>query len=318
MNILETITERTRERIAEEKRNIPLTEIRTRAEQAAQTETRKRAEQAAQTETRKRAEQAAQVTQKSAAKKEPPCAKHCEADLSAFLPFEAALRAPGLSFICEVKKASPSKGLIAPDFPYLNIARDYEAAGAAAISCLTEPYWFKGSDRYLEEIVSQVSIPVLRKDFTYDEYMIYQAKALGASAILLICSVLDDAQLKAFHSLAWELGLSALVETHSEEEIERAQRIGASIIGVNNRNLKDFTVDIQNSIRLRKLVDSDTVFVSESGITGAKDMRALYENGTDAVLIGELLMRSGDRRAALAALKMDVDLNTDVDMGKME
>ena len=164
MNILETITERTRERIAEEKRNIPLTEIRTRAEQAAQTETRKRAEQAAQTETRKRAEQAAQVTQKSAAKKEPPCAKHCEADLSAFLPFEAALRAPGLSFICEVKKASPSKGLIAPDFPYLNISRDYEAAGAAAISCLTEPYWFKGSDRYLEEIVSQVSIPVLRKD----------------------------------------------------------------------------------------------------------------------------------------------------------
>ena len=175
MNILETITERTKERIAGEKRNIPLTEIRARAEQAAQTEIHRRAEQAAQTETHKRAEQAAQVKQKAAAKKEPPCAKHCEADLSAFLPFEAALRAPGLSFICEVKKASPSKGLIAADFPYLDIARDYEAAGASAISCLTEPFYFQGADRYLQEISQAVNIPVLRKDFTVDEYMLYQA-----------------------------------------------------------------------------------------------------------------------------------------------
>ena len=217
--------------------------------------------------------------------------------------FEQALRADGLSFICEAKKASPSKGLIAPDFPYVEIARDYEAGGAAAISCLTEPFWFQGSDAYLKEIVQNVSIPVLRKDFTCDEYMIYQAKAMGASAVLLICSVLEDGRLKAYHQLAEELGLSALVETHSEEEILRAQKIGAKIIGVNNRNLKDFTVDINNSIRLRELVSPEVVFVSESGIRGAEDMKALYENGTDAVLIGELLMRKADRKTALLELK---------------
>ena len=219
--------------------------------------------------------------------------------------FEQALRAEGLSFICEAKKASPSKGLIAPDFPYVQIAQDYEAGGAAAISCLTEPFWFQGSDRYLEEIVQKVSIPVLRKDFTCDEYMIYQAKAMGAAAVLLICSCLDEGQLKAYHQLAEELGISALVETHSEEEILTADRIGAKIIGVNNRNLKDFTVDINNSIRLRELVDPKTVFVSESGIKGGEDMKALYKNGTDAVLIGELLMRAEDRKKKLAELRME-------------
>ena len=170
---------------------------------------------------------------------------------------------------------------------------------------LTEPFWFQGSDRYLEEIVQKVSIPVLRKDFTCDEYMIYQAKAMGAAAVLLICSCLDEGQLKAYHQLAEELGISALVETHSEEEILTADRIGAKIIGVNNRNLKDFTVDINNSIRLRELVDPKTVFVSESGIKGVEDMKALYKNGTDAVLIGELLMRAEDRKKKLAELRME-------------
>ena len=219
--------------------------------------------------------------------------------------FETALKKPGISFICECKKASPSKGLIAPEFPYLEIAKAYEAAGADCISVLTEPKWFLGSERYLQEIAEAVEIPCLRKDFTVDEYMIYEAKLLGASAVLLICSCLDEGQLKAYHQLAEELGISALVETHSEEEILTADRIGAKIIGVNNRNLKDFTVDINNSIRLRELVDSKTVFVSESGIKGVEDMKALYKNGTDAVLIGELLMRAEDRKKKLAELRME-------------
>ena len=245
MNILEKITEHTKERIEEEKKIVPLEEVRRQAEE-----------------------------------------KGIKDQISAF---EQALRADGLSFICEAKKASPSKGLIAPDFPYVEIARDYEAGGAAAISCLTEPFWFRGSDAYLKEIVQNVSIPVLRKDFTCDEYMIYQAKAM-----------------------ADELGLSALVETHNEEEILRAQKIGAKIIGVNNRNLKDFTVDIKNSIRLREMVSSETVFVSESGIRGVKDMKALYENGTDAVLIGELLMKKSDRKAALMELKQQTGRQLDM------
>ena len=219
--------------------------------------------------------------------------------------FLEALKKPGMSYICEVKKASPSKGLIAPDFPYVEIAKEYEAAGASAISCLTEPFYFMGSDTYLREITEMVDIPVLRKDFTVDKYMIYQAKAMGAAAVLLICSCLDEGQLKAYHQLAEELGISALVETHSEEEILTADRIGAKIIGVNNRNLKDFTVDINNSIRLRELVDPKTVFVSESGIKGGEDMKALYKNGTDAVLIGELLMRAEDRKKKLAELRME-------------
>lgn len=218
-------------------------------------------------------------------------------------PFEKALAAPGMSFICEVKKASPSKGLIAPDFPYLEIAKDYEAAGAAAISVLTEPERFLGSDRYLEEIARAVSIPVLRKDFTVDEYQIYEAKLLGASAVLLICAILSDEQLKCFLETAHTLGLSALVEAHDEEEVKRAIAAGAKIIGVNNRDLKTFTVDVNNSVRLRSLIPSHTVYVSESGIKTAADVGVLYRNGTNAVLIGETLMRSADKRAELEKLR---------------
>lgn len=217
--------------------------------------------------------------------------------------FLEALKAPDMSFICEVKKASPSKGLIAPDFPYLDIAREYEAAGASAISCLTEPYWFQGSDAYLQEITSQVKIPVLRKDFTIDEYMIWQARRYGASAVLLICSLLDDAQLKDYRQLAESLGMDALVEAHDEEEVERALKIGAKIVGVNNRDLKTFTVDTNNSIKLRRLAPSDVVFVSESGIKSHEDIAHLYENEVDAVLIGETLMRSPDKKATLSQLK---------------
>ena len=218
-------------------------------------------------------------------------------------PIERALRGEGVSFICEVKRASPSKGVIAEDFPYLDIAGSYESAGAAAISCLTEPYWFRGSNQYLKEIAREVSIPVLRKDFTVSEYMIYEAKALGAAAVLLICAILSPAQLKEYLELAHSLGLSALVEAHDEAEVRTAVESGARIIGVNNRDLRTFEVDITNSARLRGLVPRDRVFVSESGITAPQDVALLRENGTDAVLIGETLMRSADKRAALDALR---------------
>ena len=210
--------------------------------------------------------------------------------------FYQALKKEGMSYICEVKKASPSKGLIAPDFPYVKIAKEYEAAGASAISCLTEPFYFQGSDRYLEEITAAVNIPVLRKDFTVDEYMIYQAKAFGASAVLLICAVLDDVQ------LAESLGLDALVEAHDEREVERALEAGAKIVGVNNRDLRTFRVDMNNSIRLRNLAPEEVVFVSESGIRTSADINLLYDNRVDAVLIGETLMRSPDKKAMLETL----------------
>ena len=246
MNILETITERTKERIRGEKKQIPINEIRKKAEEKASSDTTKFA-------------------------------------------FEQALRAEGLSFICEAKKASPSKGLIAPDSPYVQIAQDYEAGGAAAISCLTEPFWFQGSDRYLEEIVQKVSIPVLRKDFTCDEYMIYQAKAFGASAVLLICAILDDVQLREYRQLAESLGLDALVEAHDEREVERALEAGAKIVGANNRDLRTFRVDMNNSIRLRNLAPEEVVFVSESGIRTSADINLLYDNRVDAVLILSLI-----------------------------
>ena len=258
MNILEKITERTKERIEEEKKIVPLEEVRRQAEE-----------------------------------------KGIKDQIPAF---EQALRADGLSFICEAKKASPSKGLIAPDFPYVEIARDYEAGGAAAISCLTEPFWFRGSDAYLKEIVQNVSIPVLRKDFTCDEYMIYQAKSLGASAVLLICAILDDGELRAYRQLAKELGLDALVEAHDDYEVDRALNLGAEIVGVNNRDLRTFQVDMNNSICLRKMAPDNVVFVSESGIRTPEDIRLLYENKVDAVLIGETLMRSPDKKAALESL----------------
>lgn len=218
-------------------------------------------------------------------------------------PFEKSLRTKGMSFICEVKKASPSKGVIARDFPYLDIAREYEAAGAAALSCLTEPYYFQGDDRFLKEIAADINIPVLRKDFTVDEYMIYEAKILGASAVLLICAILTDGQLKSFVETAHSLGLSALIEAHTGEEVKRALDCGGRIIGVNNRDLKTFEVDITTSIRLRRLVPKDFIYVSESGIRNAEDIKALYENGADAVLIGETLMRAPDKKAVLDGLR---------------
>ena len=217
--------------------------------------------------------------------------------------FEKALAKPGLSFICECKKASPSKGLIAADFPYLQIAKEYEAAGADAISVLTEPKWFLGSDRYLEEIASAVSTPCLRKDFTVDEFMIYEAKLLGASAVLLLCAILDDAQLREYLALCDGLGLSALVEAHDEAEVDRALNAGARILGVNNRDLKNFTVDTENSRRLRARIPEDALFVSESGVRTAEDVARLAAIGADAVLIGETLMRAPDKTAKLRELK---------------
>ncbi len=217
--------------------------------------------------------------------------------------FEKALAQPGMSFICEVKKASPSKGIIARDFPYLEIAREYEKAGASAISCLTEPDFFMGSDEYLREIAAAVKIPVLRKDFTVDPYMIYEAKVLGASAVLLICAILTDEELIEYGALARSLGLSALVEAHDEREVERALRVDKAVIGVNNRDLRNFTVDCRNSVRLRKMVPGDRLFVSESGIQTPTDIEILRENGVDAVLIGETLMRSPDKAAELRCLK---------------
>ena len=168
---------------------------------------------------------------------------------------------------------------------------------------LTEPYFFQGSDSYLQQISEHVSIPLLRKDFTIDPYMIYEAKVIGASAILLICAILTDEQLKSYLQLADLLGLSALVEAHDEAEVQRALSAGARIIGVNNRNLKDFTVDIQNSIRLRKLIPKEIVFVSESGMKTPEDIKRLRDNETDAVLIGETFMRSPDKKKMLEDLK---------------
>lgn len=217
--------------------------------------------------------------------------------------FEAALKKPGLSFICECKKASPSKGLISPDFPYLQIAKEYEAAGADCISVLTEPKWFLGKDEYLKEIAASVSVPCLRKDFTVDEYMICEAKLLGAASVLLICAILSEEQLKEYIGICDRLGLSALVEAHDEDEVRAALRAGARVIGVNNRNLKDFSVDTENSRRLRALIPRDILFVSESGVNNAGDVARLQDIGADAVLVGEALMRAPDKRAKLGELR---------------
>ncbi|MDD6270162.1 MAG: indole-3-glycerol phosphate synthase TrpC [Oscillospiraceae bacterium] len=220
--------------------------------------------------------------------------------------FENALKKPGISFICECKKASPSKGIIAENFPYLCIAKEYEAAGADCISVLTEPTRFLGSDEYLREIAEAVSIPCIRKDFTVDEYMIYEAKLLGAKAVLLICSILSREQIAEYIEICDSLGMSALVETHSEEEIKTAISCKARIIGVNNRNLKDFTVDTDNSRRMRELVPEDVIFVSESGIQNAEDIAVLREIGADAVLIGETLMRAEDKNQKLKELRGEI------------
>lgn len=273
MNILEEIAGKTRERIEEEKRRCSPAEMKGLAEELLRS--------------KKHGGAGALTGADNAA------AGGC---------FYRALAVPGMSYICEVKKASPSKGLIAPDFPYLEIAKEYEVAGASAISCLTEPFYFRGADQYLKEITGSARIPVLRKDFTVDEYMIYQAKTLGASAVLLICAILDKVQLRDYRQLAESLGLDALVETHDETEVEMALDVGAKIVGVNNRDLKTFQVDMQNSIRLRNLAPREVLFVSESGIKGPEEISILREHQVDAVLIGETLMRSTDKKAELERL----------------
>ncbi len=217
--------------------------------------------------------------------------------------FEEVLKEPGLSFICECKKASPSKGVIASDFPYLRIAEEYEEAGADCISVLTEPKWFLGSDRHLREIADRVHIPCLRKDFITEEYMIYEAKVTGASAVLLICSILSGKEIREYIGICDGLGMSALVEAHDEAEIQTALEAGARIIGVNNRSLRDFSVDAGNSLRLRKRVPCGVLYVSESGVRSAEDVKKLREAGTDAVLIGETLMRAPDKKAVLRSLR---------------
>lgn len=302
MNILEEIAAKTRERIAEEKRHVSTETMRRAAEDALRRE-RQAAEDAPCRECRA-AEDA--LRRERLAVEDAPCRERPSAENTPRRErpaFEAALAAEGISFICEVKKASPSKGIIAQEFPYLQIAKEYEAAGAAAISCLTEPYWFLGKDVYLQEIASQVRIPVLRKDFTVDEYMIYEAKLLGASAVLLICALLPEETIREYIRICDSLGLSALVEAHDEEEIAMALRAGARIIGVNNRNLKDFTVDVHNSERLRSLVPPSVLFVAESGIKTAEDIGVLRKAGVNGVLIGETLMRSQDKKAMLDTLK---------------
>ena len=325
--ILDEIAAKTKERVAEQKKKVPLEKIK---------------------------RQAFDIVARETNNGSSPYSK---------FPFRDNLAADGISFICEVKKASPSKGLIAPDFPYVEIAKEYEAAGASAISVLTEPFYFQGSNQFLMDIKKEVNIPLLRKDFTVDEYMIYEAKIIGASAVLLICAILDDEQLASYLQLAHELGMSALVEAHDEEEVRRAIACGAGIIGVNNRDLRTFTVDIMNSVRLRKLIPdmvsakrspvkkstkgstkgsgtdtakesakgsgTDTVcdvrsdieydrvpdpfvecsvfqkmvYVSESGIKTKEDIDRLKANGTDAVLIGETFMRSPDKKKLFAELR---------------
>lgn len=217
--------------------------------------------------------------------------------------FVSALNRPGLSFLCEIKKASPSKGLISPDFPYLDIARAYEAAGADGVSCLTEPKWFLGSDDIFRQVRRTISLPMLRKDFTVDEYQIYQARLMGANAVLLIVSLLDGETLKGYLDLCRSLGLAALVEIHDGQEVDAALNAGAEIIGVNNRNLKDFSVDFSNAARLRDRIPPGVLYVAESGLTGPEDAAALKRLGADAALVGEALMRAPDKGAMLASLR---------------
>lgn len=262
-NILEEIALKTKERVEAQKQELPLNTLKSRALALALTES------AAQTPKR--------------------------------FTFYHALSTPGMHLICEVKKASPSKGLISEDFPYTEIAKDYEAGGASAISVLTEPFYFLGSNTYLKEIRDAVSIPLLRKDFIVDEYQIYETKLLGADACLLICAILEEPVLSEYLEIAHSLGLSALVETHNPEEIQIALRAGANIIGVNNRNLKDFSVDTSHSASLRKLVPEKAVFVAESGIHSKEQVAELKKDGVNAVLIGETFMRAKDRRNLVAA-----------------
>ncbi len=219
------------------------------------------------------------------------------------ISFKDSLKNKDFAFICEIKKASPSKGVIVENFPYLEIAKDYEQAGAAAISVLTEPNFFKGNDKYLTEVSNTVKIPVLRKDFIIDEYQIYQAKVIGASAVLLICAILDDKTLQKYMSIAKSLNLDCLVETHNKEEIKQALNSGAEIIGINNRDLKTFTVDINNSVRLRKYLGDNKILISESGIKSSADIKILKDTGFNGALIGESMMLSENKKQFLNELK---------------
>lgn len=266
-NILQTIADATQKRVASQRAIVPLEEMARRAYKLAEAE------------------------------------RDVSPNKIFTFPFEQALRSEGISFICEVKCASPSKGVIAPDFNPVAIARAYEQAGATAISCLTEPQWFKGSNTHLEAVAKAVNIPVLRKDFVVDEYMVYQARVCGAAAVLLICSILDDATLASCIKTAHEIGISALVEAYEPKEIFRALAAGARIVGVNNRDLRSFEVDFGRSIDLRPLVGSERIFVSESGVETRADVEQLEAAGIDAVLIGETLMRADDKQAALAHLR---------------
>ncbi len=287
MSILDEIAGKTRERVAAEKKARPLESMRRAAEDMLARDC------------------AACAAEQPAGKGGPASEEELRAARDAApcsFPFEVALSRPGVQVIAEVKKASPSKGLIAPDIDPVAVAREYEAAGAAAISCLTEPFWFLGRDEYLADIAHAVRTPVLRKDFVVDEYMVYGAKALGARAVLLICSILDDSQLRAYRELADELHLSALVEAHTAGEVERALGCGARVIGVNNRDLSTFSVDMGCARSLRDLVPSGVLFVSESGVRGPADVEAARDMGADAVLVGEALMRAADKRKRLAEL----------------
>jgi indole-3-glycerol phosphate synthase len=270
-SILETIAEKTRLRVAQAKESVTLEQIREQCERHKEKESTNYTNE----------------TNNSSGESQ----------------FEQNLKAPGLSFICEVKKASPSKGVIAEAFPYLQIAQEYEAAGAAAISVLTEPEYFLGDPRYLQEIAADVKIPVLRKDFVVDPYQLYEAKIWGAQAALLICALLDTDTLRSYIAIATELGLSALVEIHDEAEAEQALAAGARIIGINNRDLNTFNVDLNVAARLRKLIPSDVITVAESGIKSPDDIRALKDSGIDAVLIGESLMRAPDKKQFLSELR---------------
>ncbi len=254
--------------------------------------------------TRERVEKAKLITPENVIR-DMASTRFCEHGRNLSVSFKDALAAEGMSFICECKKASPSKGLIAEDFPYLKIAKDYEAAGASAISVLTEPKWFKGDLKYLNDISSEVKIPTLRKDFTVSPYMIYEAYLNGASAVLLICSILDRKTLEEYIGIASSLGLDALVEAHDADEVKMAIDSGAQIIGVNNRNLRTFEVNASNCLRLRKDVPENILFVAESGIKTREDIKILLENKVNAVLIGEALMTSSDKKAYLNKLKYD-------------
>ena len=217
--------------------------------------------------------------------------------------FSRALRKKEMSFICEVKKASPSKGLIDPVFDYKRIAKNYEVAGADCVSCLTEPKWFLGSDVIFGEVRRTIQLPIIRKDFTADDYQIYQAKCMGADAVLLICALMDEKKLTHYLTICDTLGLDALVETHDEEEIKMAVSAGAGVIGANNRNLKDFSVDFSNAVKLRHLIPEEVIYVAESGVSRISDVEALRQAGADAVQMGEVMMRAKGQKAMLKAMK---------------